>query len=188
MILLVLGLALFAGLHMVTTIWRPVRERAIARIGAVPWKILIAVGLIVSVWLMVRGFGRTSAEVLWIAPDWARGVVVLGMLPVLILYMGSFPGSALRARVRHPQLLGFKLWAVLHLIANGEFRTVVLFGGLLAWAVVQLILLNRRDGTPPLPRQDASALKAWAAMPIGIVVWIVLLLSHEWLFGVSPLA
>lgn len=188
MILLLLGLASFAGLHLFTTVFDSLRDDVVARIGERPWKLIIAVGLVLSVWLMVRGYGDAPASMLWSAPGWARTGVVFAMLPVLILYMGSFPGSAIRAHVRHPQLTGFALWAGLHLLVNGEIRATVLFGGLLLWAVVQIVLLNRRDGVPPLPAAHDSALRAWMAAPVGVVVWALLLWGHEWLFGVSPLA
>ena len=188
MIVLLSGLALYTGLHLFTTALRPVRQGIVGRIGEVPWKILCAIGLVASVWLMVRGYGSASAEALWIAPHWMRAAVVVLMLPVLILYMGSYPGSAIRSRVHHPQLTGFKIWALLHLIVNGEIRAVVLFGGLLAWGIVEVILLNRRDGRPPLPAPADNALRAWASVPIGFVTWIGLLWLHPWLFGVDPLS
>ena len=188
MILLLLGLASFAGLHLFTTVFEAVRDDAVARIGERPWKLIIAVGLALSVWLMVRGYGTAPASVLWSAPGWARAVVVLAMLPVLVLYMGSFPGSAIRAYVRHPQLTGFALWAGLHLLVNGEVRATVLFGGLLLWAVMQIVLLNRRDGTPPLPAAHGPVLRTWMAVPVGVGVWGLLLWAHQWLFGASPLA
>lgn len=188
MIVLLSGLALYTGLHLFTTALRPVRQGIVGRIGEVPWKILSAIGLVASVWLMVRGYGEASAQAVWTAPGWARNLVVVLMVPTFILYTGSYPGSAIRTRVRHPQLTGFMLWAGMHLLVNGEVRATVLFGGLLLWAIVQSILLNRRDGKPPLPQPGASFLKAWAAIPVGIALWVGLLLSHQWLFGVSPFA
>ena len=187
MIWLLIGLALWTGLHLFTTVFRPTRGRIVARIGEGAWKGIVALGLVLSIWSMARGYGATSAGTLWIAPEWLRHLAVAAMLPVFILYMGTIPGSALAARVRHPQLTAFKLWAVLHLVANGDVRSLVLFGGLLAWAVAQLVLLNRRDGKPPLPRPAASSLRAWAFVPAGFVIWAVLLWAHPWLFGVHPL-
>jgi len=187
MILLLAGLALFAGLHLFTTVLRPLRMRAVVRVGEGVWKGLIAVGLVVSIFLMVRGYGAAPAAALWSPPATARGIVVVAMLPVLILYMGSYPGSALRARLRHPQLAGFALWAVLHAGVNGSVRAVVLFGGLALWAVVQAMLLNRRDAGAPLPPAHPSMVRAWLAVPLGGAVWAVLLWLHPWLFGVDPL-
>ncbi len=188
MSLLLLGLLIFILAHLGTTIGAPVRRRITASTGEVIWKIVIALILIGSVWLMIQGYRESPVDTLWAAPDWMRYAVVALMLPTLILYMGSYPGSALRARMRHPQLTGFALWAFLHLIMNGELRAVVLFGGLLVWVVVQIALLNRRDSAKPMPAAHPSPLRAWAAIPIGIVVWVALLLAHPWLFGVSPLA
>ncbi len=188
MILLLLGLALFVIAHLGTTIAAPLRGRVTAQIGEVAWKAIAALILIGSVWLMVQGYRDAPTDALWVAPAWMRHVVVALMLPTLVLYAGSYPGSAMRAWVRHPQLIGFKLWAVLHLVANGEIRAVVLFGGLLAWSVLELILLNRRDGKPPLPAPHTLILRAWAAIPIGIIAWVALLLAHPWLFGVNPLS
>lgn len=187
MILLLTGLALFIGLHLFTTVLRPARARMVARIGQGAWKGLIALGLFAGVFLMVRGYGTASATALWPAPAPARLLVTMAMLPVLVLYMGSYPGSALRARLRHPQLTGFALWAVLHLAVNGTLRSVVLFGGLAAWAVVQAMLINRRDGPVSLPPAADSVLRAWLSVPLGIAVWAVLLWAHPWLFGVDPL-
>ena len=187
MILMLLGLGLYAGLHLATTALRPVRDTIVGRIGEISWKAVSAIGLIASIFLMVQGYGDAPAEALWTAPAWTRPLVVFLMLPTFILYIGTHPGSAIGARIRHPQLTAFKLWAGLHLLVNGEIRAIVLFGGLLAWAVVQLILLNRRDGKPPLPQPSPSPFKAWAAIPIGLALWVILLVAHPWLFGVSPL-
>lgn len=187
MVLLLLGLALFAGLHLFKTPLRPARAAIVARIGEGAWKGLVAVGLVLSIFLMARGYASASAAVLWVAPTWFNAVVILGMMAAFVLFFGSYPGSALRARLRHPQLTGVKIWAVLHLLANGDVRSLVLFGGLLAWAVAEVILINRRDGKPPLPPASGSAAKAWAAVPIGLLVWALVLVAHPVLFGVSPL-
>lgn len=186
MSLLLLGVGLFIGLHLFTTILRPVRMGVIGKIGEGPWKGLIALGLIASLWLIGRGYGAASGEALWDAPVWMRHLAIVLMLPALILFVGSFSGSKMRALIRHPQLTGVKLWAVLHLLVNGDMRSLVLFGGLLAWAVVQVILLNKRDGKGPLPAPSDSPVKAWMAVPMGLVAWVGLMGAHQWLFGVSP--
>ncbi len=179
MIYLIAGVLIFALAHFAKRIFPDVSE--------IPRKIVVALLLIFSVWLMSRGYGEASANVLWTVPGAVRLVGVLLMIPALILFAGSYPGSALRARIRHPQLTGFKLWAAIHLIVNGDVRSVVLFGGLLAWAVVQMIVVNRAVGKPPLPAASDKALVALGALPIGIAAWVLLFGGHAWLFGVSPL-
>ena len=89
--------------------------------------------------------------------------------------------------IRHPQLTGVMFWGVGHLLANGEGRSIVLFGGLTAWAFIEIILINRRDGAwskpDPVPVKGDVILAA-----AGLVVYAVLAVSHLWLFGVSPFA
>lgn len=187
MLLLILGVVLFAVAHLGTTAFSGVRASLSDRIGAGPVKGIAALLLVLSVYLIIQGWRAADYAVLWTLPGWAAHVVVLLMLPALILFFGSYPGSKMRALVRHPQLTGFKLWATLHLLVNGDTRSLVLFGGLLAWGVVELILLNRRDGKGALPPVSPSLVKAWGAVPIGILAWVVIIAFHARLFGVSPL-
>jgi len=176
---LIAGVVLFALAHFA--------KRVLPNVPEIPRKIIVALLLIFSVWLMIQGYGVASAEVLWTVPTPVRHIGIVLMVGAFILYVGSYPGSALRARIRHPQLTGFKLWALIHLIVNGDVRSVILFGGLLAWAVVQVIVINRASGKPPLPAPSDNTLKAWMSIPIGLVAWVVLFLGHAWIFGVSPL-
>ena len=180
---LIAGVVLFALAHFAKRLV-PGLTAALPEIAR---KIIVGLLLIFSVWLMIQGYGEASAEVLWAVPKVVRYVLIVAMVAAFILYVGSYPGSALRARIRHPQLTGFKLWALIHLIVNGDVRSVILFGGLLAWAVVQTSVIDRASGKPPLPAPSDSALKAWLSIPIGLIAWMAIFLSHQWIFGVSPL-
>lgn len=187
MIWLLLGLALWWGAHLVKPLAPALRARAVARIGEGPWRGCALVALIVSIWLMSVGYGAAAAPPWWVLPNWGKHLIAALMLPALMLVVGSYPGSLARSVVRHPQLTGFKLWAALHLIANGDLRSTVLFGGLLAWAVVTVVALNRRDGRPPLPEPSPSPVRRWGFAVVGMVAWAALIALHPWLFGVSPI-
>lgn len=185
--LLILGVVLFAAVHLVKPMAPGLRARLTAKLGEGGWRIAVVVLLLLSIWLMARGYGMAGAEPLWSAPLWMRHLTVLLMLPVFWLFFATHPGSWLKSKMRHPQLTGFKLWAVLHLIVNGDAASVVLFGGLLAWAVVAMILINKRDGKPPLPAPAESPLKAFLFLPVGLIVWGFVLWAHGAWFGVPPL-
>ncbi len=180
---LILGLGLFTFAHLAHRIV----PDFVKGIPTVPRKIVIALILIFSVWLMIKGYPMASAETLWSAPQSVRHIGFAAIVLAFILYVGSYPGSALRARVRHPQLTGFKIWAVVHLIVNGDVRSVVLFGGLLAWAVAEVVVLNRASGKPALPHASDNVIIAWAAIPVGLAAWVLFFAGHAWLIGVSPL-
>jgi uncharacterized membrane protein len=101
------------------------------------------------------------------------------MVLAVYLYAASGTRAAPARRMRHPQLTAVKTWAVAHLLVNGDLPSFILFGGLLAWAVVSVILINRAqpDWTPPEARTGAEV----KAVVGTVVVLAVLMLVHDWL-------
>lgn len=187
MIVLVVGLALFICVHLVKPTAPGLRVRIVAALGETAWRLVVAVLLVLSIWLMAKGYGAADPVILWTSPTWVRHLTVAGMLPALMMFFSTYPGSWLRAKIRHPQLTGFKLWAMLHLFANGDLPSLILFGGLLAWAVVAVIFINRR-GKPPLPEPSPNPVVAFAFLGIGLVAWVLIFWAHGAVFGVPPLA
>ncbi len=118
---LTLGVGLFAFAHLA----HRVAAGFVGIIPAIPRKITIALILFLSVWLMIKGYPLASTDTLWSVPHGVRYIGFAAMVVAFIFYAGSYPGSAMRARVRHPQLTGFKIWAVVHLIVNGDVRSLV---------------------------------------------------------------
>lgn len=186
MALLILGVLLFAGVHLLKPLGAGIRARLAEAVGENGWRLIVVVLLLISIWLMALGYGDASAQPLWTAPLWLRHLTIVLMIPVFMLFFATHPGSWLRAKMRHPQLAGFKLWAALHLLVNGDVRSVVLFGGLLAWAVIALILINKRDGKPPLPAPASNPAMAFLFVPVGLVVWAAVYWAHGAVFGVYP--
>ena len=183
MILLIAGVVLFSLAHLA----HRVMPGLCALLPVLLRKVLVAVMLVLSIWMMGRGYSEASADVLWTVPQAVRMVAIFLMAAAFILFFSTHPGAALSARMRHPQLTGFKLWAILHTLVNGDVRSVVLFGGLLIWAILSVIIINKQTGKPPLPAESDNSLKAWMAVPLGLAVWVAVFAGHEWLFGVSPI-
>ena len=73
----------------------------------------------------------------------------------------------------------------LHLLANGESRSIVLFAGMAIWAIAEMLVINRRDGAwkkpAPIPAKNDFFLAGG-----GIVAYVVVVAAHEWLFGFPP--
>jgi uncharacterized membrane protein len=102
------------------------------------------------------------------------------MVLVFILLASSHNPSHIRASVRHPMLLAVILWAIVHLFANGDARGTLLFGALLAYAVVDLVSAVRRHAyTPFAPRARADVISIVA----GSVIALLLMIFHRLLFG-----
>jgi uncharacterized membrane protein len=183
---LVLGVLLWSAVHFIPMAARPLRGSLIERIGEGPYKGTFALTLVGSIVLMVMGWGRVAPVSVYAAPGWGVTAATPLMFVALVLFVASGVPTNLKRFLRHPQLTGFALWAGAHLLANGESRSVVLFGGLGAWALVAILLINRRDGAWQKP--DPLPLSAELKPLIGALVgFAVLFFAHPYLFGVSPL-
>jgi len=98
------------------------------------------------------------------------------------------PGR-IREKTRHPMLAGVKVWAFAHLLSNGTLADIVLFGAILAWAVVDRISLKRREAAGLVTITGGPARNDLVAVVVGVVAFLVFALwLHEWLIGVSPFA
>src|SRR2546423_6922256 len=147
---LILGLALFLGMHSVSIVAPGWRDAQVARRGEMPWKGIYTVVSIVGFVLLVVGYGaaRHSPIVLYEPPSWGRELALLLMLPVFPLFIATYLPGRIKATVKHPTLVAVKLWAVAHLFANGTLADVLLFGGFLAWAVADRISMRHRPQRP----------------------------------------
>jgi uncharacterized membrane protein len=186
MLVLVLGIIVFLGVHTLTTL-RGTRAGLVERFGLQPYKAAHSLVALVGLALIVWGFSRYRAEgliVVWTPPVWARHVTITLMwfAFVSLACMNPAPGR-IRGWLRHPMLVGVKIWALAHLIANGDAGGMLLFGAFLAWAVYDRIAVKRRGdlGAPSVAaftRADAMALG------IGTVAYVAMILLHPYVIGV----
>lgn len=185
MAVLVLGLALWVAAHLFKRIAPGPRAALQDRMGSAS-KGIVAGALAISVVLIVIGY--RSAPTVWVytPPVWGVHVNNLLMLPVIALFGLGSSKSHLRGRLRHPQIMGFALWAALHLLVNGDLYSVVMFGTFLVWALVEIVVLNRTTA-PPEPYTGGSARGTLRLAVITIVLYAVITAVHAWL-GVWPFA
>lgn len=146
MTLLVLGLLIWWIAHSFPLAAKPRRDAIVARIGEGPWKgafSLVAVGSIV---LMVIGYQNAEFVNVWYPPDWTRHLNNLLMLIAVALFGASHSKGNAKRLVRHPMFASVIVWAVAHLLVNGDLASIVLFGGFGLWAVAGIFMANARDG------------------------------------------
>jgi uncharacterized membrane protein len=186
---LIAGLVIFFGVHSIAIFAPPRREKARERLGEGGWKGLYAIASLIGFLLIVDGFGlaRQSPVVLYTPPLWMRHVTFLLMLPVFPLLLAAYLPGRIKTAAKHPMLAAVKFWAFGHLLANGTLADVLLFGGFLAWAVVDRISLKRRPQqalrtAPPGRFNDLIALVLGLVIYVAFIGW-----AHVRLFGVSPL-
>jgi len=182
---LLLGVLLWSVVHFIPALAVDFRRNLISKLGENPWKGLFTLLMALAIYLVISGWKSTIPESVYLPPDWGRHITSLLVLAAFVLFLAPYPATNIKRVLRHPQLTGLACWGIGHLLANGEARSIVLFGGLAAWAIIEMLLLNRRDGAwvkpDPAPRKNDIMLGI-----AGLAVYCVFALSHQWLFGVSP--
>jgi uncharacterized membrane protein len=185
---LIIGLALFIASHAFVT-QRKARAALIARTGELPYKALFSVVVIISLVLIVWGFAHYRAEgyiQVWTPPTWMRHVTVALVWPAIIFATAAYIPGDIKRTLKHPLLVGVKLWAFAHLLSNGDLGGIVLFGSILAWAVFDRITLKRRTdaGAPPIPlggrRNDIIAVVVGTLLYLALGFWF-----HPYVIGKS---
>ena len=192
MLVLILGLVIFLGVHSVRIFADGWRRSTVSRLGDGPWKGIYSVASIVGFVLIIWGYGmaRQDPVLLWISPKWLHDVAILLNLVAFVLFAAYLvPAGWLKARLGHPMILSVKVWAFAHLLANGTLADLFLFGAFLVWAIADFVASRRRDRAAGTVRIAGPIRNDALAVVVGFAIWAALLWRvHEWVIGVSPLA
>ncbi|MES2665919.1 MAG: NnrU family protein [Pseudomonadota bacterium] len=177
--MLIAGMLLWWGAHL----FKRLAPGPRAALGAKGMG-LVAVLVVLSVVLMVLGYRGADFVPLWSPPAFLVHLNNLLMVFAFYLYAASGAKTRITRIIRHPQLTAVKVWAVAHLLVNGDVASIILFGGMLAWAVVSVIVINRAGPAwvkPPV----APLRKEMTAVVATLVVVGLVMAIHNWL-GVQP--
>ncbi|WLS07679.1 NnrU family protein [Shinella sumterensis] len=193
MTLLVAGLVLFIATHLLRPIAPGLRNAAIAALGKPGWMALHGIASLVSLALIAYGFvvaRENGGQMLYYPPTFLSHIALTLMLIASIcLVAGFLPAGHIRTKLKFPILVAIKIWALAHLLANGESYSVLLFVTVLAWAVILRITLKKRiaTGETKLPVFVSAKYDAISVV-VGLVLYLAIVFKlHEWVIGVSPL-
>lgn len=176
---LVLGLVLWVFAHL----FKRLAPNARARLGVLPGKLAVTVVSLAALALMVIGYRRAGGDPVYVPLAGMGHLNNLVMLAAVFLAVTPAFRGVLRNRLRHPLLTGTMLWAVAHLLVNGDVASVVLFGGIGLWAVASVVLINAQE---PWRRPPAGSLRGdLAALAVATLVYGAIAGIHGWL-GYSP--
>jgi uncharacterized membrane protein len=180
---LALGVLLWSGAHLFPSLGASTRSAWIERAGEDKYKGGFSLVLVVALALMVLGWRATAPVPVYAPPLWGPSVAIPLMALALLLFVASGVSTNVKRVLRHPQLTGVATWSAAHLVSNGDGRSLLLFGGLGLWAVVEMLCLNRRDGAWQKP--EAVPLRAELRPLIAAVVAFALLyFAHPYIAGV----
>ena len=205
---LILGLILFLGAHSVR-IWADGwRDQTIEAYGEKAFKGVYALVSILGFYLLVVGYGeaRLQTVALWNPPIFTKHISMLLMLLSSILLVATYiPRNHFKMRLGHPMVLSVTVWALSHLLANGNLADLVLFGSFLIWAVLNFRSARARDralllnlnvteeaaGESIAESESAHQPKLLSTIITlvgGIAIWaLITFVLHAKIVGVSPM-
>jgi uncharacterized membrane protein len=182
MSLMILGLVLFLGAHLLP-VFTEARAAAVAALGDKPYRGAFALISLAGFALIIWGYIRAAAyagDYLFAPFPAAIAIAPYVVTIAIVLFAAANMRGHIRRKLQHPQLIGLILWSAVHLLANGDRRGTVLFGSFLAYGVIDLASAIRRHAVKefvPETRFDVIAIVA------GLVVAIAFMFFHRWLFG-----
>ncbi len=192
MTILILGLVIFLGVHSVRIFADDWRTAQRARWGEGPWKLAYSLLSIIGLGLVIWGFGlaRHQPVLLWSPPVAMRHIAALLTAASFVLVAAAYvPRNSIRAGLHHPMLLGVKLWAFAHLLANGTLADLLLFGSFLVWAALCFRAARRRDRVQNTLYPAGTARGTAVALFAGMLAWALFAFwLHGPLIGVRPFA
>ena len=185
--LLITGIAVWCAVHLFPSVMPAKREALITRLGNNAYRGLFALVILASLVTIVLGWRSATPAAVYAPPLQGSPIVTVLVFLAFVLFVAARARTNLKRFLRHPQLTGVVIWSAAHLLANGDTRSILLFGGLGAWAVLEIFLINRRDGA--WDRPGAVAIKSdVTVVVIAAVAFTVIFYFHAALFGVSPMS
>jgi uncharacterized membrane protein len=186
MLVLILGLIVLLGTHAVRMLAPGFRDAQLAanpRRWKIGYSVVSALGLVLVIvgWVIYRPLAPEVIDV----PAWGRHLTQLLVLAAFILVLASFlPAGRIKATLRHPLMIGVALWAFGHLLANGDLASLILFGAILLFMLVDLVAVFGRKA--PAPAFEAVQHDIVAVVGGLLAYALFAFVLHEMLFGVSP--
>lgn len=179
MTLLVIGVIVFFGLHMLPSL--AVRETIVSKLGANSYKIGFSLISLTGLILIILGFRAAEFVPLW-DPLPSGRMAAFALMPIaLILVCSADAPNNIKRFVRHPMLIGITLWAAVHLLANGDLASTIIFASFLAFSIIDIYLVESSGRYTPI---DAVSFK-WdiGVVVIGLVLYGLLFKFHYWFTG-----
>jgi len=185
MALLIVGLIIWVGAHMFKRLAPGARAALTTRMGDAS-KGIFAGLILASLVLIVIGYRGIEITPIYTPLAGIGHLNNLLMLVAIVIYSAGMSKGVLWTKIRHPQLWGTSIWALAHLLVNGDLASVVLFGTMLVWAQAEIVLYNAQEPAwlPPKP----GALKRDLIMAGGALVAYAVIAGIHVLLGVNPFA
>lgn len=184
--LLIAGILLWSLVHFFPAAMSKTRDNLIESLGTNRYRGLFSLCVAAALIMIIFGWKAAVPKALYAAPLAGGPLPSLLVLIAFVLFIAARTPTNIKRLLRHPQLSGVVAWGIAHLLTNGDSRSVTLFGGLAVWAIIAMLLSNRRDGHWQKPAAVAISSDA-VTIAAGAISFGMLLYAHQFLFGVASI-
>lgn len=184
--LLLAGVLLWSGVHYIPGFLPNVKAKMVEKLGG-GYRGAFSLLIVLSIVMIV--FGWRSAEIEVIYDPIPNATQVTSVMMIVFLYlMGAAHGASnIKRFVRHPMLTGVIVWGLGHLLSNGESRSIILFAGMVIWAISEILIINKREGPYEAPG-PVPIKNDFKKIVIAFVIYAVLVFGHPYFAGVPVMA
>ena len=183
---LIIGVLIFCLAHLFPAVLPATRAQLEQKFGEKPYRGVFSLIIVIALVVIVLGWKSAVPSAVYTPPMSPGLIPALLVLIGFVLFVASQVPGNLKRLLRHPQMIGTLCWSVAHLLTNGDSRSMALFGSLSVWALVEILMINRRDGATQKPAA-APVSRDIITVAIGLAAFAAVAYFHAALFGVAPM-
>ncbi len=184
MTLMISGLLVWSLVHFIPSLSAGLKRKWISTLGENGYMLSFSVVILSSLVLIVLGWRSTTPSYIYSLPDIVRPISIVLMAIAFVFFVAANYPSRIKQFVRHLQLTSIIIWSTAHLLTNGDSRSVLLFGWLGIWAVLEIFLINRREGEW-VKEVSVSWGQEAKGIAISLIIFAVIYFAHPYIAGVS---
>ena len=174
--LLILGIIIFFSIHLVPI--SPLKKILINRLGENKYKGLYSLIALVGLLIIIYGFGHADFHPVWDPLPYSREIT-LALMPIsMVLLAAANVQTNIKKFIKHPMLIGILIWSFVHLIANRDLRTIILFGSFGVYALIDIIFSKKVLTTNNTTNYTLT--KDIIVVIIGLLVYTIIVRFHQY--------
>lgn len=182
-----IGLLVWVLVHLFPSLLPRQRQALMQRLG-IAYQGLFSLAILAGLGLMIYGWRHAEPAFLYApSPGFRLPAIGLITLGFILMAAANFPATRVKRVLRHPQLTGVLLWALAHLLLNGDSRSLLLFSAIALWSAVSIFSISRRDG-PWIRPEPGPWWHEFAIVAAGLAVAALAFYFHAYLSGVALIA
>jgi uncharacterized membrane protein len=179
--LLILGITIFFSIHLVPIF--PLKNILINRLGENKYKGLFSLIALVGILIIIYGFSSVDYYPIWDPLPYSKELALTLMLISIILLVAASIQTNIKRLTKHPMLIGILIWSFVHLIANGDLRSIILFASFGVYALIDIIFSKKVLTTNNT--ENYTLTKDIIVVIIGLLVYAIIVYFHQYIAGVA---